>query len=114
MFHSTQICARHLFQADIPLHKLNNKCPKVIPGTVYWKKCLTNPTHLLELRVLKSLQVHHFLPSPVVTRWEAGSMLQRTMGKNFDVIEAVIATFDLRAQSIQESKILLETITPLL
>ncbi|KAK3895413.1 hypothetical protein Pcinc_000865 [Petrolisthes cinctipes] len=50
------------------------------------------------------------VPSPVVTRW--GSWIDAAMyyGKNFDVIEAVIATFDPEeAQRIQESKILLET-----
>ncbi|KAK3895858.1 hypothetical protein Pcinc_000472 [Petrolisthes cinctipes] len=50
------------------------------------------------------------LPSPVVTRWGSWIDAATYYGKNFDVIEAVIATFDPEeAQSIQESKILLET-----
>ncbi|KAG7159059.1 putative CGG triplet repeat-binding protein 1-like 19 [Homarus americanus] len=49
-------------------------------------------------------------PSPVVTRWGSWIDAATYYGKNFDVIEAVIATFDPEeAQSIQESKILLET-----
>ncbi|KAG7161110.1 CGG triplet repeat-binding protein 1-like 11 [Homarus americanus] len=102
--------------ADIPLHKLNNKCLKSFLEQYTGKKVPDESTLRKNYAPSRTARFSEIAPStplppsPVVTRWGSWIDAATYYGKNFDVIEAVIATFDPEeAQSIQESKILLET-----